>query len=413
MAVVSLRIAPMMLHSIDRNGLITEVSDLWLAKLGYALDDVIGKRSTDFLSDDSARYAREVVLPSFYTDGSCDVEYEMKCKDGSLLPVRLHGVAVRDEHGEFVRSIAVSEDLTERRELERKMFEIQKLDSLGVMAGNIAHDFSNLLSVVIGGAQLAARHLDARSPAHTAIDNVLLAAARAADLCKELLAYSGRGKFEIATVELDALVAELPHMLEIPIGERAEVVLDLAHDGACVDVDATQIRQVLMNLVLNAADAMGDVPGTIRIRTERVELDQAAILASLRPEARPGAYASISVTDDGCGMTPDVRARVFEPFFTTKPTGRGLGLAATLGIVHGHRGTLTVDSEPGRGTCFTVFLPISEAPARATPEPPTTRPHGGARSGDDNERMHAAPRRSTRPTAQPINRVADRTRRRS
>ncbi len=355
----------MMLHSIDGNGCITEVSDLWLAKLGYTWDEVIGRRSVEFLTEDSARYASDVVLPMFFERGTCEVEYDMRRKDGTIVPVRLHGIAVRNDRGGFVHSIAVIEDLTERRALEAKMFEIQKTESLGLMAGNIAHDFNNLLTSLIGSAQIAARHAAHIPAAASALDNTLLAAARAADLCKQLLAYSGRGRFETTNIQIDALVAEMAQVLEVPIGTRARVRLALGDHTGRVDADATQIRQVVMNLVLNAAEAMA-TPGTITIRTARVELDANAIAASLRPEATPGAYTSIAVSDDGCGMTPDVRARVFEPFFTTKAAGRGLGLAATIGIVRGHRGTLTIASALGDGTCFTVYLPIAGRPELTT-----------------------------------------------
>src|SRR5687768_10553738 len=156
---MELRQTPTMLHSIDNHGRIQEVSDLWLEKLQYSWDEVIGRPSTDFLSPESARYAREVVLPAFFQSGACEVEYEMLRKDGSRMPVRLRGVAVRSESGAFLRSIAVIEDLSERRALERKMFETQKLESLALMAGNLAHDFNNLLASVIGNAQLVRRQL--------------------------------------------------------------------------------------------------------------------------------------------------------------------------------------------------------------------------------------------------------------
>jgi two-component system cell cycle sensor histidine kinase/response regulator CckA len=386
MSTMSLRIAPVMLHSIDWNGVIVEVSELWLAKLGYTSDEVIGRRSVEFLTEESARYATEVVLPAFFKNGACEVEYEMLRKDRTTLPVRLHGVAVRNDDGAFVRSIAVIEDLTERRALERKMFEIQKVESLGLMAGNIAHDFSNLLGSVIGSLQTATRHAGHLPGAASALDHAQLAASRAADLCQQLLAYSGRGRFEVVTIEVDALLAELANVLEIPVGARARLALELAHEGACATVDATQIRQVLMNLVLNAADAMGEVPGTITIRSERVDLDVDTIARSLRPEAAPGAYVAISVLDDGCGMTPDVQARVFEPFFTTKPTGRGLGLAATLGIIRGHHGTITVATEIGRGTCFTVLLPLAtRTPHRVTPPSSADSHRGTVLVVDDDE----------------------------
>jgi two-component system cell cycle sensor histidine kinase/response regulator CckA len=374
----------MMLHSIDGNGVITEVSDMWLARLGYTWDEVIGRRSVEFLTDESARYAREVVLPAFFAQGTCDVEYDMRRKDGSVLPVRLTGDAVRNERGAFVRSIAVIEDLSERRALEKKMFEVQQLESLGLMAGNIAHDFNNLLTSVIGNAQLAARHARQLPAAASALDNVLLAAARAADLCQQLLAYSGRGRFEVRAIDVDALIVEMAQVLEVPVGQRARIVLEPARDGAHVEGDATQLRQIVMNLVLNAADAIDGVGGAITIRTETVDLDADAIAASARPEVPPGRYASVAVVDNGCGMTAATRARMFDPFFSTKATGRGLGLAAILGIVRGHRGTLTVASELGHGTRVIVFLPIA-SPLAAADRPARSTVRGKVLVVDDNE----------------------------
>lgn len=351
---------PTMLHSIDNQGLIEEVSDLWLSKLGYTWSEVIGRPSIEFLSEASARYAREVVLPTFFVTGVCEVEYEMRRKDGVLIPVRLRGVAVRSESGAFLRSIAVIEDLTEQRALEAKMFAAQKLESLGLMAGSIAHDFNNMLASIVGNAQLARRHASALPTAVKSLDHIMTAAARAAELCRQLLAYSGKGKFEIEEISLDALVAEMAEVLVVNLGEHARLELALAAVGQRIVVDATQIRQILMNLVLNAGEALSTRTGTITITTSLVELDAATIAASSHPDVSPGRYLALAVADDGPGMEPGVLAQIFDPFFTTKTIGRGLGLAAVHGIVRGHQGTMRVASEPGHGTRFTIFLPRAE-----------------------------------------------------
>ena len=359
---MSLRLTPTMLHSIDTAGRIAEVSELWLEKLGYTHEEVIGRPSTAFLSDDSARYAREVVLPAFFRTGACEVEYEMRRKDGTLMPVRLRGVALRSEAGAFVRSIAVIEDLTEQRALEQKMFAAQKLESLGLMAGNIAHDFNNLLASVVGNAQLARRHAAGQPAVTAALDHIMTASSRAADLCRQLLAYSGRGRFQIEVLGLDAVVTEMSEVLQVNVGADAHIELDLASAGARVEVDATQIRQVLMNLVLNAGEAVAERGGTIRIATAIETLDDQALAATAHGDARPGRYVRLSVADDGTGMAAEVRAHIFDPFFTTKATGRGLGLAAVHGIVRGHHGTLRVESTEGHGTRFDIFLPVSAPP---------------------------------------------------
>ncbi len=363
---MSLRITPTMLHSIDNCGRIEEVSEQWLATLGYGYDEVIGRLSTDFLSEESARYARDVVLPAFFLSGTCDVEYEMRRKDGVLIPVHLSGVAIRNESGTFLRSIAVIEDLTERRALERKIFEAQKLESLGLMAGNIAHDFNNLLASVVGNAQLALHHAGHIPAATSSLHDILTAASRAAGLCQQLLAYSGRGRFQIEQLDLDDLVSEMVKVLEVSVGKHAVLELDLMKRGTCVEVDATQIRQIVMNLVINAAEAMEGRVGSVKIRTARDDLDEAMIAASAHPDVKPGRYICLEVADHGCGMTPATLAQIFDPFFSTKTRGRGLGLAAVHGIVRGHHGTLQVHTVEGQGTSFKIYLPAVE-PRPASP----------------------------------------------
>jgi len=386
---VSLRMTPTMLHSIDNQGRIEEVSDLWLSRLGYTADEVIGRPSTDFLSEPSARYARDVVLPVFFQTGTCDVEYDMRRKDGTLVPVRLRGIAVHDGRGAFVRSIAVIEDLTEQRALEQKMLASQKLEGLGHMAGNIAHDFNNLLASIVGNAQLALKHAGHIPAAVSSLALIMTASERAADLCRQLLAYSGRGRFQIEQIDLDVLAREMVDVLQINVRDRAQVELDLAAAGARLHVDATQLRQVLMNLVINASEAFGDRSGTIRIATSIQDLDAAAIADSSRPDAPPGRYAALEVTDDGNGMPAGVLARIFDPFFTTKGTGRGLGLAAVHGIVHGHRGTMKVRTEPGRGTMFSIFLPADAAPAPRTRAATPTPPRGTVLVVDDDDLLRS------------------------
>lgn len=360
-----------MLHSIDTQGRILEVSDLWLARLGYLRDEVLGRPSTDFLTEASARYARDVVLPAFFETGACEVEYDMRHRDGTPLPVRLRAVAVRGPDGAVERSIAVVEDLTERRALERKMLDAQKLESLARMAGTIAHDFGNLLASVIGNAQLAQRHVAHVPAAALSLEQITTAAWRAADLCRQLLAYSGRGPVEIEEVDLDELVAEMVDVLAVNVDKRAAIELSLLGNGARVAVDAAQIRQIILNLALNASEALAGGRGAIRIATGVAELPGPGAPRELPGDLAPGSYVCLRVSDTGCGMAPDVLARIFDPFFTTKASGRGLGLAAVHGIVRGHRGAIDVASTLGDGTAFHVYLPALA---------PTGRPRAAGRS---------------------------------
>jgi signal transduction histidine kinase/ActR/RegA family two-component response regulator len=264
-----------------------------------------------------------------------------------------------------------------RRELERGMLELQKLESLGLLAGGLAHDFNNLLGVIQGNAELARRRLGTGDPAAAALARIETASSRAADLCRQMLAYAGKGRFITAPLDLGALVAEMADLLGATVARTAVLDLDLAPGLPPVEGDATQLRQVVMNLITNASDALGGAPGTIRVSTA---LRWCRADAPAAPGCAPlpaGRHLELAVSDTGCGMDQATIARVFEPFFTTKATGRGLGLAAVQGIVRGHHGAIAIDSQPGGGTTFRVLLPPSERPIPAG-EPPRAR---GALSG--------------------------------
>ena len=265
----------------------------------------------------------------------------------------------------------------ERLVFERRMQQAQKLESLGVLAGGIAHDFNNLLMVILGNADLALSKSSAESPVRGFISNIDTAAQRAADLANQMLAYSGKGRFLIEPINLSRLVEEMGHLLASVISKRAAVRYRLADDLPAVQADATQLRQVVMNLITNASDAIGDREGVISIATGVVEIGPPGSAARASgPPLPPGTYAFLEVSDTGSGMDPATQALIFDPFYTTKQTGRGLGLASVLGIVRGHHGEIRVSSKPGQGTTFTVLLPAAPA------EPPADagrRRHAGAR----------------------------------
>jgi two-component system cell cycle sensor histidine kinase/response regulator CckA len=259
-------------------------------------------------------------------------------------------------------------DSSERRraEDERLKFlsqiqQTQKLESLGVLAGGIAHDFNNLLMAVLGHADLALDALPASSEARDDLAEIRRAAQRATELCKQMLAYSGKGRFVIQPVEMQKVVEEMLHMLRVSISKNAILKLNFSANLPSVDADASQLRQVVMNLVVNASEAIGERSGVITISTGAMDCDRAYLSESWLDEQLPeGLYVFIEVADTGCGMDLETRQRIFDPFFTTKFTGRGLGLAAVLGIVRGHRGAIKVYSELGRGTTFKVLFPASQ-----------------------------------------------------
>ncbi len=270
----------------------------------------------------------------------------------------------------------------ERGRLERQIRQAQKLESLGVLAGGIAHDFNNLLTTMLGNASLALEDLNTGSPVHHAITQVHRAAERARDLTAQMLAYAGRGQVKISAIDLSHLVEEMAGLLRVSIGKKTALELGLARDLPPVAADATQLRQVVMNLLTNAAEAIGDHAGNITVQTRTTRMPEATQGDWLPEDPRAGDYVELRVTDTGCGMDAITRARIFDPFYTTKFEGRGLGLAAALGIVQTHGGALHVASTPGAGTEFRVLWPhIARAVAAdcgpADPAPGELAPSGG------------------------------------
>lgn len=318
-------------------------------------------------------------------------EYRVKIGDG---PVRwLFGNALpqREPDGATLWHGFIT-DVTERKEAEierealnRKLQETQKLESLGVLAGGIAHDFNNILTAILGNASIAEMELPSSSPVQESIRHITSASLRAAELCKQMLAYSGRGRFVVQNLSLCQLVQETAQMLQISISKKVELQFRLARNLPPVEADATQLRQVIMNLVINAAEAIGGDSGIITISTGMEQV------AGPEPELSQGNYVTLEVSDTGSGMSEETKARIFEPFFTTKFTGRGLGLAAVLGIVRGHRGALRVASELGRGTTFKLLFPAASGPldsSSAIPSiPERSLPVGTVLIVDDEETM--------------------------
>jgi two-component system, cell cycle sensor histidine kinase and response regulator CckA len=295
-------------------------------------------------------------------------------KDGRLVPVSCSVAPIRAD-GSIGGAVMVLRDLTQqkrtesiRRENEEALQQAQKLESIGVLAGGIAHDFNNLLTGIMGNAGLARRAVDAGKTEQAAslLRDVVSASQKAADLTRQLLAYAGKGRFVIAPVDPCRLVAEVSGLIRASISKKITLVLDVPENCPLVEGDRVQLQQLVMNLVLNGGEAIGDQPGTltVRIRTEHFAERRGHPRADGFPIAT-GEYVRIDVSDSGEGMDSETRARIFEPFFTTKFLGRGLGLSAALGIVRGHRGAISVRSEPGRGTIFTVLLPASTESRRS------------------------------------------------
>ena len=337
----------------------------------FALDnpmEAVGKTDFDFFAKDHATSAFEDEQKIMKT-GIAVIGQEEKesWPDGRETWVSTTKVPLEDAQGRIVGTFGVSRDITERKRSEAALRQSQKLESIGTLAGGIAHDFNNLLNATLGQSALALGKLPKESPARNHINKSIKAAERAADLTRQLLAYSGKGRFLVEEIDLNLLVEENSQMLETSVTKTAQLRFELGSPPPYIQGDAGQIQQVIMNLIINAGEAMGPNPGTITVRTSRVELTQneTEYWKYTTTPLAPGRYASLQVSDNGQGMKPEVLARIFDPFFTTKFTGRGLGLAAVLGIIRGHKGGVRITSEERKGTRFDVVFPIAEASTTA------------------------------------------------
>ena len=295
--------------------------------------------------------------------------YRIVRPDGKLRWVRDRAFPIKDETGAVYRIVGTAEDITERRHLEEQFRQTQKLEAIGTLAGGIAHDFNNILGAIIGYVELTKVGLKGNAGAHRYLDLVLQGANRAAQLVKQILAFSRRQEQQRVVVQLRHVVAEPLKLLRATIPTMIEFDVFLASDLPPVLADPTQVHQVVMNLCTNAAYAMRDRPGRLGVRIESFLMD--ARKPELRARLKPGLYARLSVSDTGCGMDRDTMDRVFEPFFTTKGPGEGtgLGLSVVHGIMEAHGGGVTVESRPGEGTSFHLYFPAEGAELPDNPVP--------------------------------------------
>jgi PAS domain S-box-containing protein len=326
------------------------------------------------LPEDRQR-ARDFVSRLLEREG--EVEFRVCQPGGAVRWVAARGWPVRDAQGRVYRIAGVAEDITQRRSLEEQFRQAQKLEAVGRLAGGVAHDFNNLLTAINGYSELALRQVDTGSPLRSPLEEVQRAGQRAADLTRQLLAFSRRQVLQPKVLDLNALIAGTEKMLRRLIGEDVELAVAASPRLGRVFADPGQLEQVVMNLVLNARDAMPE-GGTITIETADVELPPAAAESIGLPA---GSYVTFRVVDTGHGMDPETRARIFEPFFTTKEAGKGtgLGLSMVYGIVRQSDGAVLCHSEPGRGTSFSIYLPLVAAPVEAQASAAADLPGGRER----------------------------------
>ena len=363
-----------------------EANEAALALYGHPREEFLRLRSREIRpAEDLARFDRVVeLLRDNSTSGKLEHRARHRAKDGRLIDVI--AFVQRIEWLGRAAVLVLLQDVTEQLKLQTKLQQTQKLESLGLLAGGIAHDFNNMLTAILGHASIAADEVPGDSSVQESLRLIQESSLRAAELCRQMLAYSGQGRFQVSTFELGDLLKTAVDLVRITIRPTIAVQIDLAAPLPCIEGDRAQLQQVVMNLVLNAADAIGERAGVIRLAAHREHADRARFeTMHLSPQLPAGDYLVLEVSDNGCGMAPDIIARIFDPFFTTKFTGRGLGLAAVLGIVRGHRGAIKVESQPGHGTVFTILLPAAaaqqpSAPSAAAPTPNAAAAHRRGRT---------------------------------
>lgn len=368
-----LEMAPDAVVVTDTKGMIVLVNAQAVAMFGFTRDEMVG-------------HAIEMLVPPRFRKGHSG-KRDAYIADPAVRPmgIGMNLVAVGKNEKEIPVEISLSpietpqgllivsavRDVSERRKaeaarqkLESQIQHTQKLESLGVLAGGIAHDFNNLLVAILGNADLALKNLSPTAPGREELQDIAHAAQRAAELCKQMLAYSGKGKFVVKVVELSEVVEEMGHLLEVVISKKAVLKYEFAKGLPGIEVDVTQLRQVIMNLITNASEAIGDKSGIISMTTGAMECDTAYLKETFLADDLPaGTYVYLEIADTGCGMDKETEGKIFDPFFTTKFAGRGLGLAAVLGIVRGHHGAIKVYSEPDRGTTIKILFPCVDRPA--------------------------------------------------
>ncbi len=371
-------------------GLIQEVNETFCRMVSRTRDQLMGSPFSECMEGDDrgvflARYRAFFMAPA-----GKSLEALILRSQGPAFFAHMEGAVIRSalgrQHATNVPLLLLSvTDITERKwaeekrlQMERQMQQTQKLESLGVLAGGIAHDFNNLLTIILGNASLALDEMPPASPARDSLKAIEATSLRAAELCRQMLAYSGKGRFVIENIRMNDLIGEMISLLKASISKKAILNLNLKEPLPPLRGDPSQIRQVLMNLVFNASEAIGEHGGVITISTGMMECSGEYISEIyLDDNLAEGLYVWLEVSDTGCGMDHETQRRIFEPFFTTKFTGRGLGLSAVLGIVRGHKGALKVYSEPGRGTTFKVLFPAVQSD-----KPPVPQSSGNVQHSD-------------------------------
>ena len=352
----------------NADGVIEFVNPAFEALNGYSMDEAIGNTPRILKSGKQSSDFYEELWQTISKGGIWRAQLVNRRKDGTLYDAEHIISPIFDADGKITHFVGFQRDMTSEKALRTQMEHAQRLESLGVLAGGIAHDFNNILTAIMGNVALAERRLDAGSPAMDFLKRVEDSTQGAANLCKQMLAYSGKGKFEVKPLNLSDLVEEISRLMEVSIKKNVLLRYNLAKNLPAVEADAAQLQQVILNLITNANEAIEEKSGVITLNTGVMFADSAYLLNTYTNASLPeGRYVYLEVSDTGCGMDAKTIKRIFDPFFTTKFTGRGLGMSAVVGIINSHRGALKIYSEVGRGTTFKILLPMCDKKAFSAP----------------------------------------------
>jgi PAS domain S-box-containing protein len=356
-----------MIAVVDTKGRRLYNSPSYQKLLGYSREE-LGKTSAfDQIHADDRKAVEDAANDARRTGMGRTVEYRIRHKEGQWLTLESTASVVRNRDGVVEKLVIVNRDITERKQLEEQLHRSQKLEAIGRLSGGVAHDFNNLLGLIIGYSEALQERIPPDDPFREAVDEIQNAGKRAAALTQQLLAFSRKQVLEPRTLNLNTIIQDIEKMLRRLVGEDIEMQLVLSPNNCSVKADRSQIEQVILNLVVNARDAMPN-GGKLTIETGNWELDRSTVLR--HPYVIPGPYAMLKVTDTGCGMDAELQSHIFEPFFTTKEKGKGtgLGLATAYGVIKQSGGYIWVDSEVGKGTTFRIYLPEVNAVAEAVPD---------------------------------------------
>ncbi len=371
---------------INHEGKTVEVNHALHSMLNMQRNDMSGVSPEKFLKARNHDQAeRKVFLGTALISAEIypsSYEAVLKGPDSEQRIVLVSEATYLDPGSQQWEAFAFIADLTESKKLEQKLVQAQKLESLSVLAGGVAHDFNNVLATIMGNAGLAMMDLDRNSPVRSSLEMVVKASEKGAKVTQQMLAYSGSKRLVKQTLNLNKLIQDLSALALTSISREAELSFSFDDDLRPIDADSSQMRQILMNLILNASESLQDGKGDIEVRTRMLHLQRGLEAEqSLGLELQPGEYVAVEVEDNGVGIKQEDRRRIFEPFYSTKFTGRGLGLAATLGMVRSHGGAIQVLGEPDGGSVFRIYLPPSlaalEHPVPAETPKETPQGEGG------------------------------------